>query len=212
MSHGLMVWGTIGYRQYVPRTTAGLDVSVAHPAGRSPEFAWSVLPEVTIRDPKFPDWQFRIFVASDGGVVTFNIAPVGEVIKWSLNDPDRPVLTARILGSLPLGLYARAAHEACTDWQGQRWTPFTTIVDLKRPGPRGRPDVEYAHMAALYVELLGSPAPLKELAAKSIYSSSQIRSFLSEARRRKLLTRSPRGVAGGELTAKAVALLEKGHR
>jgi hypothetical protein len=43
-------------------------------------------------------------------------------------------------------------------------------------------------------------------------SVSQIRNILYEARQRELLTDSPKGKAGGDLTEKAIALLEKGKR
>lgn len=91
----------------------------------------------------------------------------------------------------------------------------------RRPGRAGRSDIYYAIWARAYVEWLrlGSKTPVKDLAtappvAIAGYSSGEkswsegtIRDVLREARHRGLLTRSPAGRAGGELTPKCVSLL-----
>ena len=41
------------------------------------------------------------------------------------------------------------------------------------------------------------------------YSEASVRALIHQARRRELLTRSPRGQAGGQLTDKAIALLTR---
>jgi hypothetical protein len=80
----------------------------------------------------------------------------------------------------------------------------------QRPGRRGRPDVEYARLAALYVALHeeGNPAPVEALAESLHLSPAQVRNLLYEARRRNLRTKSAPGRAGGTLTDPALRLLE----
>lgn len=79
---------------------------------------------------------------------------------------------------------------------------------LRRPGRRGRPDKDYAEIAAEYVEAMAnSEAPVKHLAAKLNYGEQTIRALLHEARERDLLTDASKGKAGGQLTEKARRML-----
>ena len=79
-----------------------------------------------------------------------------------------------------------------------------------RVGRRGRDDVYYARWAAAYVDALArSPRPAADLAARHSLSASQIRNLMHACRRRGLLTASPPGRPGGELTPRAVQLLEE---
>jgi len=78
----------------------------------------------------------------------------------------------------------------------------------KRPGRRGRSARDYAAIAALYVDAYGSGTEVKDVADALGYSTASVRNFLSEARRRGLLTRVGQGRAGGELTAEAIELLK----
>ncbi len=85
--------------------------------------------------------------------------------------------------------------------------------DLKsnpRPGKAGRADIWYAKLASDYVEQCSvTRKPIAVMAAAQSYSPQRIRNSVDEARRRGLLTPPPRpGIAGGELTPKAAALLE----
>lgn len=80
---------------------------------------------------------------------------------------------------------------------------------VRRPGRRERPRQEYAAFAAEYVQLLGSPTPIKELAHRHHLSDSSVRAILNRARDHKLLTKSPPGRAGGELTDLARQLLKE---
>lgn len=79
-----------------------------------------------------------------------------------------------------------------------------------RPGRRGRPDEEYARLAAAYVRLLGESKPVEALAEQEHLSQSQVRNLLSEAKRRKIITRPGQGRAGGQLTKYGRSLLEGG--
>ncbi len=95
--------------------------------------------------------------------------------------------------------------------------------NLVRPGRARRPDQDYAVWAQRYVKALneGSRSPVAELADRFGMKATQVRDLLREARRRELLTsltvdaarddlgrRRPPGLAGGQLTEKAIALLE----
>lgn len=90
----------------------------------------------------------------------------------------------------------------------------------RRPGRAGRPDRYYAIWANAYVDRLreGSATPVKDLTTAPPVvlgvgageaSEATIRDTLTEARERGLLTSSPRGKAGGELTPKALRLLRR---
>ena len=73
-----------------------------------------------------------------------------------------------------------------------------------------RGDAWYALLAARYVELhsLGIKNPNEVIAGQDYLSVKAITNYLSEARRRGLLTKVGQGRPGGELTDKAIALLE----
>ncbi len=55
--------------------------------------------------------------------------------------------------------------------------------------------------------LFTSSSPTMDLAREMNINPSQARDMLHEARRRKLLTKTQRGRAGGELTEKALTVL-----
>lgn len=141
---------------------------------------------------------------------------------------DAPPITARLLRRVPLGELQAAAES----WYRRQVVPHVerTVsrararpagkasgfrADLEawssaldtRPGRQGRPDREYAAVSAMYVAALGTGTEVRDLAAQLGYSTSQIRNSLYAARRRGLLTASPRGRAGGHLTEKAQRLL-----
>jgi hypothetical protein len=80
----------------------------------------------------------------------------------------------------------------------------------KRPGQRGRNELDYALVAAKYVSHLGSHQPVVDVAKDLHLSTSQVRNILYQARRRGLLTGKDRqGKAGGDLTPKALELLRQ---
>jgi hypothetical protein len=87
----------------------------------------------------------------------------------------------------------------------------TLVGDLdKRPGSVGRPDIEYAALAALYVAEVdnGNRNATSAVADQLGYGLRSVGNWLREARRRELLTDPPPGRAGGSLTPKAKQLLE----
>jgi hypothetical protein len=99
--------------------------------------------------------------------------------------------------------------------------PGSKIV-RRRPGRAGRLDSFYLAWAAAYVEQLaaGSRRPVRDLAEHppkvirgyvsdgNVTSVATVRDFIHQARVRDLLTDSPPGRAGGELTPKAKQMLK----
>jgi hypothetical protein len=78
----------------------------------------------------------------------------------------------------------------------------------RRPGRVGRPDIFYARLANRYLQLVETTSsPTKSLAAEIHESQPTTRDLIHEARRRRLLTKTERGRAGGRLTEKAKRLL-----
>jgi hypothetical protein len=93
----------------------------------------------------------------------------------------------------------------------------------RRPGRAGRSDSFYLAWAVGYVERLGagSRRPVKDLAEHppkiirgyisdgNLTSEATVRDIIHQARERGLLTRSPAGRPGGELTPKAKQILKQ---
>lgn len=83
-------------------------------------------------------------------------------------------------------------------------------VNAKSRGGRNSfGDLFYARQAARYVDALGEPNPIEAVAAQTFYAASQVRNHIAKARALGLLTRTTRGKSGGELTSKALQLLEE---
>lgn len=150
-----------------------------------------------------------------------------ELVTWEgprPKAPDTPSggLTARNLRKLTVGRALSAAyrhlgglfrHDPAPDsLLGQSIQCFAAqaVSEPRQPGRRGREDAFYAHVASAYVEAItqGSRRPVKDAALalskawSGTYEDTYIRDLLGEARRRGLLTRPPKGRAGGELTTK----------
>ncbi|GEM_PF-4251650 len=100
--------------------------------------------------------------------------------------------------------------------------PVGAEMARRRPGRAGRPDSFYLPWAVAYVERLaaGSRRPTKDLAANPpavvkgfvsdgrIASEATVRDLIHQARVRGLLTASPIGRPGGELTTIAQQMLK----
>jgi hypothetical protein len=82
------------------------------------------------------------------------------------------------------------------------------VREPRRPGRRGHGDRYYAEIAADYAEEAeGNPHAVKAVAERRGVEPRYIRDVLSQARDRGLLTRPPKGRAGGRPTEQAYALL-----
>ena len=129
-------------------------------------------------------------------------------------------LTSRTLRSLKLGrvfdLFRQEAVGAWDDPLGPDGrlsrSGFTRVKPQSgRPGRRGHSDLFYASIAARYVAAVrsGSRAPVEKVAADLKLTADHVRDLLGVARKRGLLTRAPKGKAGGELTDLAKELLSE---
>ena len=142
---------------------------------------------------------------------------VGELHLFPIGETPPGGLRTRRLRSIEFGallaqVRARVQAELASDDTGTV-EPFARWLrkDLrKRPGRRGRSDLDYARLAYEYEQVFmeGSTTPVIELAKRLKLSRSRVRDLLHEARRRELLSRKGEGQAGGTLTEKAKALLE----
>jgi hypothetical protein len=116
----------------------------------------------------------------------------------------------RLVRSLRRNYGSLAEHLVGAPWQPEpRPTPSP-----RGPGRPRRSDHELAVLAKAYSALRqrGIRRIWKELAERYEVSPDAIRGRIHEARLRGLLPRSKQGAPRGGLTAKARALLKKGHR
>jgi hypothetical protein len=152
----------------------------------------------------YPGWRILPEVAvTDRGLLLRRL-----VIEPANGMPESGI-TTRMLRQLRTGeLIASLRTAARLSEQLFGQAPDLTVTT--RVGRRGRDDQYYARWAAAYVEALGrSPRPVEDLAARHNLSASQIRNLMHACRRRGMLTASPRGRAGGELTERTIALLQE---
>jgi hypothetical protein len=152
----------------------------------------------------YPGWRILPEVAvTDRGLLLRRL-----VIEPSNGMPESGI-TTRMLRQLRTGDLIASLRAAAR----QHEQIFGDAPDLSvttRVGRRGRDDLYYARWAAAYVGALArSGRPVEDLAARHNLSASQIRNLMYACRRRGMLTASPRGRAGGELTPRAVALLKE---
>ncbi len=139
--------------------------------------------------------------------------------NWTADLPEEGV-PATILRKIALGEVheeIRRRLKQLADWRDPDQQDFVQAVWLagttsapRRPGRRGRDDLYYARIAALYVELIerGSRRPTADLADQlPKLTRDAVVQLVHEARNRLLLTKPPAGRSGGELTQKAKRLL-----
>lgn len=100
---------------------------------------------------------------------------------------------------------------------GHTWRTFT--ADMQEPAAtpkRGRPaiysDEFYANLLKDYVQRVaqGSPRPTADVAKRRRLPAAKVRDLLHAARQRGLLSSSGQGRSGGQLTPKALAILNPG--
>lgn len=145
----------------------------------------------------------------------------GDVLPVETTSPLPPGgVTSRLLRRLPLGELVAAVRKdllSVAQYLSRQDGPdYAEVADnaerfARRPGRRGRKDRDYAEIAAAYVEILATNdrKPVETLASRTFLSPSQLRNVLYEARRRDLLTKSPPGRPGGQLTEKCHRILEE---
>lgn len=151
----------------------------------------------------YPGWRILPDVAvTDHGLL------LRRLVIEPANGMPEPGITTRMLRQLRTGDLI-AALRAAKRQNEQLFGDGPDLSVATRVGRRGRDDLYYARWAAAYVDALASsPRPAAALAAAHSLSPSQIRNLIHACRRRGLLTASPPGRPGGELTPRAIQLLE----
>jgi hypothetical protein len=128
-------------------------------------------------------------------------------------------LTARLLRNVRVGAHMKVMKQIL-----ERFAGDLKDLGLTMPTPRraARPvkiqerthgrDATYARLAEAYVAAwaAGSRTPATDVARRWKLSAAKVRDLLHKARRRDLLTDTPSGKIGGELTDKARELLGRG--
>lgn len=218
----LIVSPTIFYCRHVPATSGKHGDEAAYetlqrerrrwlPRGSSWHPDTQTLRDVHVELPGLDDWLVHVDVVTGGGLARLDI---------SRKKGAAGLITKRMLKQLPIREIEERARAAARELWGF-WDDDDVPRELQtrakqlvkefdqspRPGPTGRGDEFYAHVAATYVAHLDSHRPIEQTADKLSLSTARIRNLVYEARRRGLLTKVTRGRAGGELTDKAKELL-----
>lgn len=162
-------------------------------------------------DQVLPDgWSARYYFAVDG--TSLRLARI-EITRGS---EAGPISTAALRGLRPTAAERTARRLARANpavlrqvdvLQGtERWAPIA-----QPPGGRATmDDLQLAGVALEYVRAIdmGERAPAARIAALAGVRSIQARGYIRRARARGLLTEAAHGRSGGELTPKAIAILE----
>lgn len=159
--------------------------------------------------PSHSEWIVEVAFDHDANAVGINVR-LREELR-SIGQPH-PILTVRLLQSLPIG--------ACVDFARTRLVSgrFGPISEewseavrngVRRPGRRGTADIEYARIADAYVTGITSGEAKQAIAERLGMSVQQLSNQLAEARRRGLLNRPGRGSTNHELTQEALTILKE---
>jgi hypothetical protein len=171
----------------------------------------SLVVEVDLAVDGQPGWWVRaVFVATETDLTLISLS-LSE--RGNSRKPPQ-TLTVEVLRSVRLeALYRKARSRVLKRTPGGPWFPVREeFHQHRRPGRKGRPDVEYADIARRYVGFLStSSKPIEALAEDMSIGKSSASSYVHEARRRGLLTRTSQGTAGGLLTEKAIELLRSAN-
>lgn len=159
-------------------------------------------------DPRWQGWRI---------VPDVEITPRGLRLRRLVIEPSGPDtppsgITTRMLRDLKTGPLISTLRVAAAQSKALFGTPDLSIGH--RVGRGGRDERFYAEWAREYVAACArSVHPVADLAARYHVSASQVRNLTYACRKRGMLTRSLPGRAGGELTEKALRLLEEadGH-
>lgn len=191
---------------------------------------------VIVRLRAAPDWWATLDVLPDGRVVRFELRPFTE--QWMtaqsewLADPGVVDLTSRTLRSFRVEQLRQAAIDLLRGSESREWHHHLAA----KAGPQGVGDSAFwdafvdrwhidtanddtandralAELAAAYLKCdpRRSLVELREkLAARGVhYSYSRVRDLIHICRERGLLKSRGRGRGGGELTEKALRLLDE---
>ena len=152
----------------------------------------------------------------DGVLVEITYDDSGAVVRFSASTTtDGGVLTGKPVTSKTLRYPLRKhvyAHAASMHRHPAYGAPAWLGEIGKTQTRRGttKPDLEYARVAKVYVDNLGTPNALERVVEAFPYLSyGTARNYVRTARDRELLTRTVRGKQGGTLTGKAKQILEE---
>lgn len=161
--------------------------------------------EIVCELDDYPGWLVRPeVVATEAGLLLRRLC-----IEPSIDQAPTVGITTRMLRQLRTGDLI-ASLRAAARQSGQYLGVAPDISVSTRVGRRGRDDRYYAKWAAAYVDALTrSGRPIEDLRRRHSLSASQVRNLVHACRKRGLLTSSPSGRAGGDLTDSARALLEE---
>lgn len=171
----------------------------------------------------YDDGYYCLIRLPDGWVLGLRLLPrrgvfeVMEAIFLAVDEDGTGGLTTGLFRDVPFGEIVRNArakaadlHEFVGDEAAARAADFMGQWRTSARGSqRKRSDVAYAALAARYAELVraGDRSPAATLAVELGVSAITVSQRVREARERKLLTHTPPGTAGGELTEKAISVL-----
>jgi len=175
---------------------------------------------VYINDPEFDGWTFVLGLDPYLRLVSFAVQPntlIRDAWKgdlWPCGWPGPPCalalsgstapITARGIVRVPVGRLHQMAAAACRE-AGRVIEGFRFTGDASRAVD----DQGLALLAAEYVEALAAGEHAGHvLAERHGVKLARIKQLLHRARQHELLTSAPRGKQGGDLTARARALLE----
>jgi hypothetical protein len=164
------------------------------------------------RLPNHPDWVVQATFQSASHNPAIQSLAIHAYRRWAPPAGlETDVLRSVRLGELQRKVWAKVHTDDVIKKLdiGHRRTASDRVPRRPRGGHN---DLYYARWARRYVIARKHPSPVQRLSKRHHLSVSQIRNILYEARQRELLTDSPKGKAGGDLTEKATALLEKGRR
>jgi hypothetical protein len=155
----------------------------------------------------YPGWQsVSEITATDTGLQLdrLTIEPSGDVAPSG-------GITTRMVREIRTGVII-ASCRAAGGWMAAYLPGDAPDLSVsERVGRRGRDHRFYARWAAEYADAFArSGHPVAEMAARHNLSPSQVRNLVYACRRHGMLTASPPGRAGGELTARAIELLREG--
>lgn len=162
--------------------------------------------------------ELRVFPAEPGPRPNAGTWRSGEFLRMNAKAPPGG-LSARLVHSIRVGEHVADMGKILDRFStlGIGLEPYS-LTATKRPRPKpsrrgrkGHPDLFLAEIARDYVAACSAPGgsrrPTSDVAERRKLSRERVRDLLSKARARDLLTKVKHGRGGGQLTAKAQAVL-----
>jgi hypothetical protein len=165
--------------------------------------AWDEDDEVLVTEQRLKDYPEWVVTArfQRGGHRTYLVGLSIDPASMLPYPPTAP-LNTDVIRSVKLDQLFRRARTTATD--------SGVAMQEQASGKERRPDQFYLDLAVRYLQLVEETnSPTKHLAQDLGVSLAKARDLVREARRRKLMTMSTRGRAGGELTTEALRLLNR---